>query len=240
MTRPNSWRKLVVFCIDGGVPSIVREHDLFAVDQWVQGFQPSPVSALPTVFPSSTAPAHASFLTGRHPDGHGIVGNSFWSTEPVAQIKALSGNPLSSVHPYERSTLTAPSLLDWCEENGLSAAAVQFPHTFTRGEEGTAIPSVYCLYAPSRSGTVPLEDGRGSAELTYFDHRVRLAFDTTDSLVVEVSVPAGHGAGPTSLMTGVTTRVDARLGDDGRLSIPLTVRAVGGPTTWHSRRGRPY
>ncbi|MFE3765088.1 alkaline phosphatase family protein [Streptomyces sp. NPDC059104] len=223
VTEPKKRRKLLIFCIDGGVPAIVDRHDFFAVDRWVPGLRCTPVSALPTVFPSSTAPAHASFLTGRHPQGHGIVGNAFWSGEPVADIRSRSVNPFASVHPYERSALTAPSLLDWCEEEGLSAAAVQFPHTFSRSAGEAAIPSVYCLYAPGRSATVRLQGGTGTAELAYFDQMVRLTFSVCEGEPDQVLVSGGLHGTEVRFERGTARRLEVRLDEGGHLSIPLTI-----------------
>ncbi|WP_030838252.1 alkaline phosphatase family protein [Streptomyces sp. NRRL F-4474] len=148
-------RRLVVICIDGGLPGIIRDHDFFDLRKVLPAVPGTPVHELRSIYPSSTAPSHASFLTGTHPNGHGIVGNRFWERESVAEIRRRADDPLSAFHPYERTSLTAPSLLDWFARQGASAAAIHFPQTFSRTAR-VAIPGCYCLYAPARDLVVPL------------------------------------------------------------------------------------
>lgn len=74
---------VIVVCVDGGIASLVQSHDLFRVrnSRW----KPTDAMELHTVYPSSTAPAHASMLTGAPPRVHGIVGNRFWDEESVSR-----------------------------------------------------------------------------------------------------------------------------------------------------------
>ncbi|MFI2077596.1 alkaline phosphatase family protein [Streptomyces triculaminicus] len=171
-------RRLVIICIDGGLPGIIREHDFFNVSRVLPALPGTVVHELRSIYPSSTAPSHASFLTGTHPNGHGIVGNRFWEQESAAEIRRRADDPLSAFHPYEESSLTAPSLLDWFARQGAPAAAVHFPQTFSRNAQH-AIPSCYCLYAPARDLVVPLtpDGGRvadGLVTLSYLGHEVSL------------------------------------------------------------------
>ncbi|MFE8944815.1 alkaline phosphatase family protein [Streptomyces sp. NPDC007856] len=225
VTKAGARRKLLIFCVDGGVPGLVAEHDFFALDRRLSAFRSSAVSALPSVYPSSTAPAHASFLTGRHPVGHGIVGNRFFGAETVAEIRERASNPFASVHPYETTSLTCRSLIDRFAERGLSTAAVHFPQTFSRTVGDAGIPSVYCLYAPAADGTavpgIPGEQPGSAVELTYFQRKVALTFSLTEQ--GGITVAGAPGAPPVPLERGRTRRLELKLDGVGRLSVPLTV-----------------
>ncbi|MFI2345886.1 alkaline phosphatase family protein [Streptomyces sp. NPDC019443] len=184
-------RRLVVVCVDGGLPGIIRKHDFFNLSRALPSLPGTAVHELRSIYPSSTAPSHASFLTGTHPNSHGIVGNRFWERESAAEIRRRADDPLSAFHPYEASSLTAPSLLDWFARQGASAAAVHFPQTFSRNAQH-AIPSCYCLYAPARDLLLPLSPAGGTAAdgmvtLSYLGHEVSLylRFDQqTDTITV--------------------------------------------------------
>ncbi|MFJ6655975.1 alkaline phosphatase family protein [Streptomyces sp. NPDC091377] len=204
--------RLVIICVDGGLPDLIRRHDFFNLTRVLPGLTDTGVRTMRSVFPSSTAPAHASFLTGRTPAGHGIVGNRFWETQSVAEIRTRADDPLSAFHPYERGSLTAPDLLDRFAEHGASAVAVHFPHTFARRDGTPDVPSCYCLYAPARDLTVPLTDRAsgtrtGTRPVTYLGHPVHLTttLDPSGDLV-HVTLA---GAAPRALRPAHPVRLDA-------------------------------
>ncbi|WP_215795940.1 alkaline phosphatase family protein [Rathayibacter toxicus] len=146
----------------------------------------SVVHELRTVFPSSTAPAHASFLTGFPPAEHGVVGNQFWDHNLVSDIRYRMANPLLHIHPYENRSLRTSSLLDDISSMGLSWAAVNFPHTFNVLKPLTS-PSTYCLYAPKRILVLPMS-GRGQST-EFFGEKVEFSFirsDGTEECEIEV------------------------------------------------------
>jgi hypothetical protein len=147
--------RLVIFCVDGGTPEMANQHDLFRFARGDDVDDERP-TALRSVFPSSTAPGHASMLTGVTPGVHGILGNAYWDNDtPVADIRA-SSDPLASLHPYDHRSLDADSMLDECARRGLTVAAVMFPQTFSL-DAGGMQPStgVFCLYAPTETFVVP-------------------------------------------------------------------------------------
>lgn len=231
MTRLRDRPRMVIFCVDGGVAQIVRQHDLFNVGRQFSGHLTGPVVPLTTIYPSSTAPAHASFLTGAHPEHHGIVGNRFWSGEPVEEILRRCNDPVETLHPYERTSLTSHSLLDWFAEQGSSVAAVHFPHTFSRSATEGAIPALYCLYAPALQVTVPLTpepDGTtaGRTTLTYFQHHVHLSVSTAQGHGTSVELVPDGTATAVRLRVGETDRVEASI-PLGRLSFAVTIEDVG-------------
>ncbi|HET6856888.1 MAG TPA: alkaline phosphatase family protein, partial [Streptomyces sp.] len=143
---------LVVISVDGATPAFARQFGLF------RSAAGRPVAALPSVYPSSTAPSHASVLTGAPPAAHGVVANRYWEHEDAAEIRGRQG-ALASLHPYDRASLRCPSVLDDFLERGLSVGAVLFPHTFSREVRHPALESCYCLYAPGRRWTLPWEPG---------------------------------------------------------------------------------
>ncbi|MCX5387340.1 alkaline phosphatase family protein [Streptomyces sp. NBC_00083] len=236
-------RRLVVICVDGGLPTIVREHDFFDLGRVLPGLPGSGVHELRSIYPSSTAPSHASFLTGTHPRGHGIVGNRFWEREAVADIRRRADDPLASFHPYEASSLTAPGLLDWFARQGATAAAVHFPQTFSRTAR-QAFPACYCLYAPARDLSVPLAppaDGVavGRVTLSYLGHGIALCLrlDERTGTITVRSVLAGDGGTRAAIgigndsRPGITvdgsrpTRLDIPV-PSGSVSVALTCRRV--------------
>ncbi|AZZ54530.1 nucleotide pyrophosphatase [Rathayibacter iranicus] len=177
---------LVVLCVDGGKAAWVDEVGLGDFSQLFREKQSSDVYELATVFPSSTAPAHASFLTGLEPEDHGIVGNRFWEDESVRAIRNASNNPLLSIHAYENHSMYTSSLLNDLDSAGYSWAAVHFPHTFSTSSP-LGSPSVYCIYAPSR--TIVLgKDGSAKASV-FFGEDVEFSFDSVtgrNSCVISV------------------------------------------------------
>ncbi|MER7735921.1 alkaline phosphatase family protein [Streptomyces erythrochromogenes] len=190
-------RRLVVICVDGGLPRIIRDHGFFDLRTVLPTVPGTPVHELRSIYPSSTAPSHASFLTGTHPSGHGIVGNRFWERESVAEIRRRANDPLSAFHPYERTSLTAPSLLDWFAQQGVSAAAVHFPQTFARNARA-AIPACYSLYAPARDLVVPLSpagdavaDGRVTLPCLGHEPTLYLRLDQRTGVI---TIGDGHAA----------------------------------------------
>ena len=143
--------RLLVVCIDGATPDGIRDHGLA---------RDGACSPLASIYPSSTAPAHAAMLTGAPASDHGVVGNRYWSADTDDVIARAHGDPLATLHPYERDALACPSLLDTLERAGLTYAALLFPHTFSRTRPGGA-PAAYTLYAP----TEDREFARGTGEL---------------------------------------------------------------------------
>lgn len=141
--------KLVIICVDGAVPEIARSNNFFSYGE------SSSIRNLKSVYPSSTATAHASFMTGESPSTHGIVGNRFWdnSIEDIAAKKVVL--PHEALHPYEYSSLMSSSLLDdICEEN-LTYGGVVFPHTFSKSHSYSGCEAMHYLYSPSE--TIRLE-----------------------------------------------------------------------------------
>lgn len=164
MPSPSRSPRLVVICVDGATPEMVAAHDLFRIARG-GGASGHPVHRLRSVYPSSTAPAHASMLTGVRPGTHGIVGNRFWVNTPLHAIQA-SQDPLASLHPYDRASLRVPSLLDRLSAAGLKVASVMFPQTFSQVQVYPLADSVFCLYSPSLASRVPLgsADASGARE----------------------------------------------------------------------------
>lgn len=146
-------QKLIIICVDGALPDMVQKYGFFKYRQALQWDQ---VTRLKSVYPSSTASAHASMLTGSYPETHGIVGNRFWLNETKGVIDRAKGSPLECLHPYERVTQTAPSLLDVFSESRQRVVAVQFPGTFSLNVEQKDSKSVYCLYLPAKELSLPL------------------------------------------------------------------------------------
>ncbi len=225
--------KMVVFCVDGGVADTVRRHGLFDIGTRFPRHAGGAATVLPSIFPSSTAPAHASFLTGVDAGGHGIVGNRFWSGEPVADIRGRVANPVATLHPYEHTSLTAPSLLDWFAAQGASTAAVQFPQTFSRRPFPAQCPALYCLYAPARSVDVTLAEIAydtfvGGCVLEYYEQPVEVT-------VTDVAEPDGERAmlvqvqdgDPVRLRYGATGRVRGHV-REGEVSFAITPSALDG------------
>ncbi|CAM5587046.1 alkaline phosphatase family protein (plasmid) [Streptomyces viridifaciens] len=221
--------RLVVLCIDGGLPGTVATWNFFSPHRRLPGVPDSGARALRSIFPSSTAPAHASFLTGTHPDVHGIVGNRFWTDESVKEIRDRASNPVLTLHPYETDSLRAPSLLEWFADQGLRSAAVHFPHTFSRHRPVPAVSSLYCLYAPSRSvqGSVT---GNGSAfttPLAYFDETVELTVRMpTSHYERALSASLGHGGTEIAIpLDGSAVRMEATI-RSGHLSLSIACTSI--------------
>jgi hypothetical protein len=198
--------------VDGGVPNIVTTWNFFSPHKRLPGVPDKAPVPLRTIFPSSTAPAHASFLTGAHPDRHGIVGNRFWRAEDVADIRTLAADPVTSLHPYDAASLLAPSVLDWLVERGAKVAAIQFPHTFSRSGLLGEVPSLYCLYAPGRDLVVPID---GCAASDYFGCAVEVSATELGGVVV-LSTTAGQ----VPIEVGGATRLNVTI-PAGELSIPV-------------------
>jgi hypothetical protein len=136
--------RLAVICVDGATPGFTRALGLF------KAADGAPAAAIRSVYPSSTAPAHASMLTGTLPAAHGIVANRFWEGETADVIRTRQA-PLAALHPYERSSLRSRSFVDEVLDSGLRVAAIHFPHTFARHVRHPLLESVYCLYAPAQT-----------------------------------------------------------------------------------------
>jgi type I phosphodiesterase/nucleotide pyrophosphatase len=221
--------QMVVVCVDGGVPSTIADWNFFSPARRLPGGADRGAVPLRSVFPSSTAPAHASFLTGGHPDVHGIIGNRFWATESVAEIRRRASDPVQTLHPYEANSLTAASLVSWLTSRNAKVVAVQFPQTFSRTGSLAGVPSIFCLYAQARCASVAI--GGPAVPLTYFGEIVPLEAQARAGSW-SVSVRLGSGAADVTL--GETVRITAALavgeisvaitctkGNDGRLDIFL-------------------
>lgn len=186
--------QLVIICLDGVRPDIAQAFDVFAPPFPVPDTGPR---RLRSVFPSSTATAHASFLTGTDTAGHGIVGNRFWNCENVAEIKQRADEPLAALHPYEFSTLTTKSWLRRLGASGVRSAAVHFPHTIDRAADDQA-PAVFCLYAPTRrfrlAVPTPREDISETFTTAYFGEKATLLVrSAADIAALSVSIQGEHG-----------------------------------------------
>lgn len=135
---------ILAISIDGGTPALAAQ----SLNRYIDVGE---IRALPSVFPSSTAPSHASFATGAHPSQHGVVGNRFWEDEGIDQIAAVQAQPLAGIRPYSLDCLLARS---WALEASLSGrrvAAIHFPQTVAfHSRPVGSFPAVYCLYASPR------------------------------------------------------------------------------------------
>jgi hypothetical protein len=166
--------RLLVVCIDGATPDGIRDHGLL---------RHGACSPLTSIYPSSTAPAHAAMLTGAPVSEHGVVGNRYWSADTDDVIARAHGDPLATLHPYERDALACPSLLDTLERAGLTYAALQFPHTFSRTRRGGA-PAAYTLYAPTEDRDFALGDGElGAWPIRAFGEPASLALAVVDDVL---------------------------------------------------------
>lgn len=218
--------KLVVVCVDGGVPGIVTTWNFFSSHRRLPGVVDSLPAPLRSVFPSSTAPGHASFLTGTEADGHGIVANRFWEGESVARIKQLDPNPFKTLHPYESHSLQASSLIDWfVQEKQVRVSAVHFPHTFSHADPHVTNSSVFCLYAPARSVHIPLSDLQNDSvplvrDLLYFDETIPLNIRKSGGNSDQIAVSLGSAAKPEVIANGETVQLSVDI-TVGRLSLPI-------------------
>ncbi|MFJ4912907.1 alkaline phosphatase family protein [Streptomyces sp. NPDC088726] len=219
---------MVIVCVDGGLPNTVSTWNFFSPHRRFPDAPDSGAVPLRSVFPSSTAPAHASFLTGVPPADHGIVGNRFWDGESVAEIRERAADPIRTIHPYEARSLTAPSLIDWLTGQGASVEAIHFPHTFSRGE-AVSTPALYCLYAPAREVRLGLRGAlrESVAPVTYFDREVPLRVRSCKQANDAVVLGWGHDDETfVTLKEGETARTSFRI-DAGPLSVPITCLTAG-------------
>lgn len=205
---------LVVISVDGATPGFARRFGLF------RSAAGHPVAALRSVYPSSTAPSHASILTGAPPARHGVVANRYWEGEDASEIRARQ-EALASLHPYDRLSLRCPSLLDDLLDQGLSVGAVLFPHTFSRDARHPALESCYCLYAPGRRWTIPWEPGGRQAQLVIPCFGEDLAFrlipqDNGEPLLV-------HARQRRPLRSGEPTDVVVTVGREKAISFTLAL-----------------
>lgn len=210
--------RLIVICVDGATPAFIREHGLFG---WGGGAR-----RLRSIYPSSTAPAHASVLTGLHPEGHGIVGNRFWTNDTRDVVRLAQGDPLACLHPYEDSSLAAPSVVAGLRRRGLDVAAVQFPHTFSRAAGETGADATFCLYSPSGTVEAARQGGRAAVPVAAF------GFDFTVDLEL-----GGNGAvswsssSPRVALAADGPAVDVHGLEDRRaLSLRLELKEAGPDT----------
>ncbi|WP_327348816.1 alkaline phosphatase family protein [Streptomyces europaeiscabiei] len=222
---------MVVVCVDGGVPETVSTWNFFSPRHRLPGVPDQGPVPLPTIFPSSTAPAHASFLTGAYADVHGIVGNRFWDAEPVDEIRLRAADPVQTLHPYEAHSLTAPSLVDWFTNRDAKVVALHFPQTFSRAARDGHVPSLYCLYAPARATRVPVgmseQPDPHSTPLVYFDEVVPLsAVPAAGSLDAGLYLSlGGRRTYRLPVRVGETVRLETCLAA-GELSVAVTCLGV--------------
>lgn len=209
---------LVVISVDGATPALTRHWDLFRCPAL------EPVRALRSVYPSSTAPAHASVLTGSPPAGHGVVANRYWEHEDLAEIRARQ-DALPSLHPYDRASLRCASLLDKFLERGLSVGAALFPHTFSRTLRHPALESCYCLYAPGGRWTAPWGPGadrRASVVIRCFDEELDFAlFPSADGTAL---LTRAEQRWP--LRTGASTDVLVTVGEEKAISFTMVLEEI--------------
>mgnify|MGYP002141800781 CR=1 FL=1 len=85
--------------------------------------QREPVDTLRTVFPSTTASALASLVTGTQPNQHGILGYRVWSESRGELVNQLNGIDDREVHG---AWLTMPSLV--CDASSASRAVTVLAH----------------------------------------------------------------------------------------------------------------
>lgn len=164
--------RLLAISVDGGTPSR-------AAESFAQYLGVCKVRALPSVFPNSTAPSHASFSTGTHPSKHGIVGNRFWELESVDQIAAIQAQPLAAVAPYSLDSLLVKSWALEASLLGYQVAAVNFPQTVAfRGNLRGSFPAVYCLYAPPRKLLLDYSGSVSNARIDLFGIKLEFQVDT--------------------------------------------------------------
>lgn len=93
-------------------------------------------------FPSETAAANATMLTGRSPGEHGLVGNEFFLNDNFLRISFdLKTDAPSLLHFVNHSCLdmNIPTIFEVMEDKGLKTAAI---HAIYRGA-GTAAPDFF-------------------------------------------------------------------------------------------------
>lgn len=76
-------------------------------------------------FPSLTFPNHWTFMTGLHPESHGIVGNTFW--DPTLEEEFYYTDPLRSMQPKWWTSTGAEPLWSTCEKQGIRTAIHMWP-----------------------------------------------------------------------------------------------------------------
>jgi hypothetical protein len=216
MTTPTP--RLAVICVDGGTARYARKFGLF--------HSPAgrPVVPLRSVYPSSTAPAHASILTGRLPAQHGIVGNRYWNGESVEEIRRQQ-DPLQALHPYDRASLRHPSILDEILDAGLSVGAVLFPHTFSRSLRDPRLESCYCLYAPASTWKASPGNGEpGRITIPCFGENIVLSVDPITELggAIRVTCAGRHW----DLRRGEQTDVVVQVDQEKAISFALSLDDV--------------
>lgn len=206
--------RLAVICVDGATPRFTRALGLF------KSADGAPVAALRSVYPSSTAPAHASMLTGTFPAAHGIVANRFWESEAADVIRARQA-PLDALHPYERSSLRMRSFVDEVLDSGLRVAAIHFPHTFARHVRHPLLESVYCLYAPAQRRQISFagrpECASGGGETGSFTARL---FGEAIQISVCRLAPSGR-ASPVFRLTANETEQYASAGHPADMRVEI-------------------
>lgn len=137
--------KLLLICIDGGLLEIVRLLDLFSTTSLGLDLNDSGPRSLATAYPSSTAPSHASILSGLDPVVHGVLGNDY--PRRCETFGDAPRTPLSNLYAYSRDTIRSTTIIDDMESAGLKWAGIHFPAAFTRADSSRGS---LVLYAPPR------------------------------------------------------------------------------------------
>ncbi len=179
----------------------------------------SPVVALRTHYPSSTAMGHAALLTGTAPAPHHIVGNRFWEHEDAKTIRARANDPVTTFYPYGRRALACDSLLDAQQRAGLCIVAVQFLQTPDWVPSPDPVAAVFWLYVPAREVTVRFGVDPPRLMTRYLRQEVPSTIARTSA---GLSVSQGGGAAQ-PLAAGGRATLRTEVGQ-ASLSVPVEVR----------------
>ncbi|MCO5252674.1 MAG: ectonucleotide pyrophosphatase/phosphodiesterase [Candidatus Kapabacteria bacterium] len=131
--------------------------------------------SLKSVFPTSTFPCHYSIITGRHPDNHGIIANSFHDL--------FSGEKFSigSATMYESKWWRGEAFWETAKLNGIKTASYFWPGSEISDSERR--PDFYEKYEHTRPYEIRVE---GVLRWLTLPENIRpkfitLYFDATDS-----------------------------------------------------------
>lgn len=145
-------------------------------------------------FPSVTFPNHYTLVTGKHPDHHGIVGNSFDDAE-------LGRFNMSKTEPGWWNQ--AEPIWITAEKAGLTTATMFWPGSET--EHDGVRPRYWTPYDKTLTG-----DQRVDQVLAWLDADPRPDFST---LYFDIVDTAGHNSGPDGAeTTAAVASVDASIG----------------------------
>ena len=134
---------IILFVVDGLGSSNL--NDARAYLRFVASGEPL-ASDVRTVFPSTTASALSTLVTGTRPEVHGITGYRVWDTRTESFVNQLNGLTLSDV---DAGWMRAPSLLTVAAEKGNPVFVVGHP----RFESSALTRMLYrgCTYVVARS-----------------------------------------------------------------------------------------